>query len=119
MKASRLTEMNFDVHKDFWLVYKNITESTKYEYNTDFSFQLIIQYYRGNENKVAVTGGGSSRKLTNFGRKPDDRGSRVRFPAGAVNFPLHHRVRNGSGTHPASYPMGTRGSFFGFKAAGA
>jgi hypothetical protein len=43
----------------------------------------------------------------------DDRGSRVRFPAGAGNFSLHHRA------HPASYPMGTRGSFPGGKAAGA
>jgi hypothetical protein len=49
----------------------------------------------------------------------DDRGSRVRFPAGAWNFALHHRVRNGSGVHPASYPMATRGSFPGGKAAGA
>jgi hypothetical protein len=49
----------------------------------------------------------------------DDRGSRVRFPAGAGNFSLHHCAQNGSGTHPASYPMGTRGSFPGGKAAGA
>jgi hypothetical protein len=49
----------------------------------------------------------------------DDRGSRVRLPAGAGNFSLHHRVQNGSGVHPASYPMGTRGSFPGGKAAGA
>jgi hypothetical protein len=48
----------------------------------------------------------------------DVRGSRVRFPAGAGNFSLHHRVQNGTGTHPASYPMGTRGSFPGGKAAG-
>jgi hypothetical protein len=41
----------------------------------------------------------------------DDRDSRVRFPAGAGNFSLHHRVQNDSGAHPASYPMGTRGSF--------
>jgi hypothetical protein len=41
----------------------------------------------------------------------DDWGSKVRFPAGAGNFSLHHRLRNGSGTHPASYPMGTRGFF--------
>jgi hypothetical protein len=47
----------------------------------------------------------------------DDRGSRVRFPAGAGNFSLHHRVKNGSGAHPASYPMRTRGSFPGGKAA--
>jgi hypothetical protein len=42
----------------------------------------------------------------------NDRGSRVRFPVGAGNFSLHHRVQNGSGAHPASYAMGTRGSFF-------
>jgi hypothetical protein len=41
----------------------------------------------------------------------DDRGSRVRFPVGAGNFSLHHRVQNGSGAHTASYPMGTKGSF--------
>jgi hypothetical protein len=41
----------------------------------------------------------------------EDRGSRVRFPAGAGNFSLHHCVQNGSGVHPASYPMGTRVSF--------
>jgi hypothetical protein len=49
----------------------------------------------------------------------DDRGSRVRFPAGAGNFYLHHRVQNGSGAHPTSYPMSYMGSFPGGKAAGA
>jgi hypothetical protein len=49
----------------------------------------------------------------------DFRGSRVLFQAGAGNFSLHHRVQNGSGAHPASYLMGTRGSFPGDKAAGA
>jgi hypothetical protein len=49
----------------------------------------------------------------------DDRGSRVRFPVGAGNFSPHHRVQNVSGAHPASYPMGSRGSFPGDKAAGA
>jgi hypothetical protein len=49
----------------------------------------------------------------------DDRGSGVRFSAGAGNFSLHRRVQNGSAAHPASYPMGTRGSFPGGKAAGA
>jgi hypothetical protein len=48
----------------------------------------------------------------------DDRSPRVRFPAGTENFSLHHRVQNGSGAHPASYPMGTVGSFLGGKAAG-
>jgi hypothetical protein len=45
----------------------------------------------------------------------DDRGSKVRLPAGAGNFSLHYRVHNGSGAHPASYLMGTRGSFPGAK----
>jgi hypothetical protein len=54
-----------------------------------------------------------------LGYRLDDRGSRVRFPAGAGNFFLPYRVQNGSGAHPASFPMGTRGSFPGGKAAGA
>jgi hypothetical protein len=54
-----------------------------------------------------------------LGHGPDDQGSRVRFPAEAGNFSLHHRVQNGSGAHLASYPMGTRESFPGGKAAGA
>jgi hypothetical protein len=49
----------------------------------------------------------------------DDKGSRVPLPAGAGNFSLHHRVQNGSGAHPASHPMGTKGSFPGGKAARA
>jgi hypothetical protein len=48
----------------------------------------------------------------------DDRGSRIRFPVGAGNFSLHHRVQNGSGAYPASYPMGTKGSFPGVKRPG-
>jgi hypothetical protein len=32
-------------------------------------------------------------------------------------FLFHHRVQNGSGAHPASYPMGTRGCFPGGEAA--
>jgi hypothetical protein len=45
--------------------------------------------------------------------------SEVRVPAEPGNFFLHHRVQTGSGTHSASYPMATRGSFPGDKAAGA
>jgi hypothetical protein len=40
----------------------------------------------------------------------------VQVPAGAGNLSLHHRIQNGSEAHPASYPMGTRGSFPGGKA---
>jgi hypothetical protein len=48
----------------------------------------------------------------------DDQGPRVRFPAEVGNFSFHHHVQNGSGAHPASYPVGTKGSFPGGKAAG-
>jgi hypothetical protein len=40
-----------------------------------------------------------------LGYRLDERGSRVRFPGGAGNFSVHHRVQNGSGAHPASYVM--------------
>jgi hypothetical protein len=53
-----------------------------------------------------------------LGYRVDDRSSRVRFPAGAVNFFLHHRVQNGSGAHPASYPMGARALSLGVKRPG-
>jgi hypothetical protein len=53
-----------------------------------------------------------------LGYRLDDLGYRVRFPVGAGNFSLHHRVQNGSGDHPASYPVGTRGSFPGGKRPG-
>jgi hypothetical protein len=42
----------------------------------------------------------------------------VRFPVGAGNFSLYHRVQNGFGARPASHPMGTRGSFPGVKRPG-
>jgi hypothetical protein len=47
------------------------------------------------------------------GYELDDRGSRISFPAGAGNFSLHHRIQNGSGAHPTSYPMDTGVSFLG------
>jgi hypothetical protein len=49
----------------------------------------------------------------------DNWDSRVRFPAEAGNFSFHHRVQNVSEAHLASYPVGTRSSFPGGKAAGA
>jgi hypothetical protein len=56
--------------------------------------------------------------LQQIGHGLDDRGSRVRFPAGAGNFSLHYFVQNGSGANPASYEMGTMASFPGGKATG-
>jgi hypothetical protein len=49
----------------------------------------------------------------------DDRGPRVRFPAGTGNFSLHHRVHNGSGGAPSLLTDGYEGSFPGGKAARA
>jgi hypothetical protein len=49
----------------------------------------------------------------------DDRGSRVRFLEGAGNLSFHRHVQNGSGAHPASCPLGARGSFSGGKVGGA
>jgi hypothetical protein len=43
----------------------------------------------------------------------------VRVPVRVGNFSPHHRVQSRSGVHPASYRVGTRGSFPGDKAAGA
>jgi hypothetical protein len=63
---------------------------------------------------------GPTQPLSNgLGYGLDDRGSRFRFPAVDGNFSLHHCVQNGSGAHPASYPMGTKDSFPGGKVVGA
>jgi hypothetical protein len=53
-----------------------------------------------------------------LGYRLDDRGSKLRFPAGAGNFSLHHCVQTDSGTHPSSSPMGIRGLFLGVKRPG-
>jgi hypothetical protein len=58
---------------------------------------VVVGYHR-HDSSVGIA----------LGYRPDDRGSRVRFLAEAGNFSLHHRVQNGSGAHPASYPVGTR-----------
>jgi len=40
------------------------------------------------------------------------------LPGRGWEFSLCHSDQTGSGSHPASYPMGNRGSFPGGKAAG-
>jgi len=42
----------------------------------------------------------------------------VQFMSGKGYFSLHHHVQTGPGTHPASYPVSTRGSFPGVKLLG-
>jgi hypothetical protein len=53
-----------------------------------------------------------------LGYELDDRGSRVRFPAGAGNFSLYHRVQNGSWAHLAYSPVDIGGFYHGGKTAG-
>jgi hypothetical protein len=82
----------------------------KMDYKIDSSnFRGILDMLENRNSSVGIA----------LGYGLDNRGFRVRFPAKARNFSLHHRVQNGSGAHPASYPMGTRGSFLRDKAAGA
>jgi hypothetical protein len=78
----------------------------------------IMMCFRHHETKELMSQDSSVGTALGYGL--EDRGCRVRFPAGAGNFSLHHRcVQNGSGAHPPSYPMGTRGSFPGGKAVRA
>jgi hypothetical protein len=74
-----------------------------------FNYKFTVATFKSRDSSVGIV----------LGYGLDDRGSRVRFPAGADNFSLHHRFQNGFGAHPASYPMGTRGSFPGGKVTGA
>jgi hypothetical protein len=75
----------------------------------NFTFIKILNLLKNLDSSVSTA--------TGYGL--DDWMIEVRFPAGAGNFSPHHRVQTGSGAHPASYPMGTTGSFPGGKAAGA
>jgi hypothetical protein len=52
--------------------------------------------------------------VSNYGL--DDRAIEVRSPTGAEDFSSSPCVQTGSGAHPASYPVGTGGSFPGGKA---
>jgi hypothetical protein len=67
------------------------------------SLKTLNNIYRLNSSPVGVATGWKAR---------------VRFPA-VQDFSFLHSVQTGSGTQPASYPMGTGGSFPGGKAAGA
>jgi hypothetical protein len=75
------------------------------EGSMDINFSMLPQHYRIRDSSVDI----------GVGYGLDDRGSRVRFPVGAGNFSLHHRVQNGSGAHPASYPIGTGALSLGVK----
>jgi hypothetical protein len=68
-----------------------LSTTKKFSFCCTSEFQGPLQYL---ESSVGIA----------LGYGLNDRGSRVRFPAGAGNFSLHRRVQNGSGAHPVSYP---------------
>jgi hypothetical protein len=78
------------------------------------SFLLVFVYFSLRTDKLVLPFPTFSRSHLRAARS----GFWGSIPAGAGNFSLHHRVQNVSGAHPASYPMGTRGSFPWGKAAG-
>jgi hypothetical protein len=82
------------------------------------NINVIIKIYKFYLQPILMDSSDNSVGIA-LGYGLDDRDSRVRFPAGAGNFSLHHRVQNGSGAHPTSHPVGTRVYFPGGKAAGA
>jgi hypothetical protein len=86
------------------------------------TFFIFFSYYKGEENSefiILSTKSHDSSVGIALGYGLDNWGSRVQFLVGAGSFSLHHCVQNGSWGPPASYPMDTRGSFPGGKAAGA
>jgi hypothetical protein len=99
------TELRYESYLDYTLHIDMFNISVTY----DLAIMDTVHYLKSCDSSVG----------TALGYGLDDRGSTVRFLAGTGNFSLHHRVLHGSGAHPASYPMGTRGSFPGGKAAGA
>jgi hypothetical protein len=73
----------------------------EFKYQGDSTQYLVLYYCKSRDRSVGIA----------LGYGLDDRDSRVRFPAGAGNFSLHHRVQNGSGTHqwvPGTLYMGVK-----------
>jgi hypothetical protein len=65
------------------------------------------------DSSLLLSRGNSGRIVSDYG--PDDRVIEVRSPTGAEDFSSSPCVKTGSEAHPASYPMGTGGSFPGGK----
>jgi len=81
----------------------------------EFCYQRIIKWFH--EGQQGIRNREEISSLYSSGLRAVWSG--VRVPVGAENFPPHPRVHTGSGTHPASCPVDTRGSFPRSKAAGA
>jgi hypothetical protein len=73
-------------------------------------FTVVLAYKRSRVSSGSI--------VSDYGL--DNRVIGVRFPVGAKDFSSSLYVQTGSGAHPASCPMGTRGPFpWGKSAAGA
>jgi hypothetical protein len=90
-----------------WLTVCDVSKETRNKFII-IAFLNVLSSGKSRDGSVGIT----------LGYGLDERGSRVRFPTGAGNSSLHHRVQTSSGAHPASYPMCTRGSFLGVKRPG-
>jgi hypothetical protein len=90
--------------RDLWVQKLPEISGAILEFLSVFFIKFIWEILRNEESRDGSVG-------IALGYRLDDRGSRVRFPAEAGNFSLRHRVQNGSGAHPPSYPVDTKGSF--------
>jgi hypothetical protein len=88
----RVSEANHDSHEDNQSLVQIRTHEVRYNINN-----IICQY----TDWVVYLATG------------------VQFPVGARGGIFFYRLQNSSGAHPASYLVGTRGSFPGVKVAGA
>jgi hypothetical protein len=76
--------------------------------------RVIVTYFLHVYKNTTRSRGSSGSIMSDYGL--DDRAIEVRSPTGAEDFSSSPCVQTGSGAHPASYPMGTGGSFPGGKA---
>jgi hypothetical protein len=76
---------------------------------TGYSLWLLYAKYPVRSSRVSSVGIATCYRL-------DGRGS---VPGRSKRLSLLHRVQTGSGAHPTSYPMGTKGIFSGDKDVGA
>jgi len=84
-----------------WIMLKLV----KVEHDSDIDWldwsssgSCIFVSFCGDERRVSVI---------HFGLRAGWSG--VQVPTRAGNFTVQHRIQTGSGAHPATYPMGTRG----------
>jgi hypothetical protein len=75
---------------------------------------IVVKLVTFNNYLDSKSRGSSGSIVSDYGL--DDRAIEIRSPTGAGDFSSSPCIQTGSGAHPASYPMGTGGSFPGGKA---